>query len=275
MIDSHQHYWQYNKTDFAWIGDDMQLLQRNFLPNDLKPQMNAVGVSATIAVQARQCQDETEWLLALAQENDWIAGVVGWVDLCSDDLEAQLNRFSKNQKLAGVRHVVHDEPDDDFLLHEDFLRGIELLSQFDLTYDLLLFEKHLPVAIKFVEKFPHQRFVLDHISKPLIKDQILSPWDVNLRELAKFPNVDCKASGMVTEADWAAWTPDDLKPYLDVVFDAFGPDRILLGSDWPVCTVAGSYQDVMKIPLQYIQSLSEVDQIKIQSENARRAYRLR
>ncbi|MDP8243852.1 MAG: amidohydrolase family protein [Candidatus Hinthialibacter antarcticus] len=274
MIDSHQHFWQYTPEEYAWIGDNMTPLRRDCLPDDLKPLIDAAGVQGTVAVQARQCLDETQWLLQLAGANEWIVGVVGWVDLRSDALSAQLERFSKNKKLVGVRHVVHDEPDDEFLLREDFLRGIQMLADYDLAYDLLLFEKHLPVAIQFVETFPDHRIVLDHISKPLIKDRVLSPWDANLRELAKYPNVYCKVSGMVTEADWTNWTPDDLKPYLDVVFDAFGPERIMLGSDWPVCTVAGSYQDILNIPLNSIESLSIEDQEKIKSKNARRAYKL-
>lgn len=274
MIDSHQHFWRYTLEEYGWISDEMQSLRRDCTPTDLKPLIDAASVQGTVAVQARQCLDETEWLLQLADENDWIAGVVGWVDLRSEDIAAQLEKYSKHKKLVGVRHVVHDEPDDEFLLRDDFLRGIELLPQYDLAYDLLLFEKHLPVAIKFVEKFPNHRFVLDHISKPLIKDHVVSPWDANLRELAKHSNVYCKVSGMVTEADWTSWTQDDLKPYLDVVFDAFGVDRILLGSDWPVCTVAGSYQEIINIPLKYIESFSPEDQTKIKMDNARRAYQL-
>ncbi|MBI1389776.1 MAG: amidohydrolase family protein [bacterium] len=273
-IDVHQHYWRYNAREYGWIGESMAALRRDFTPGDLKPLLDETGVEATVAVQARQTLEETDWLLTLADENAWIAGVVGWADLRGADLDAQLERLAAHPKLKGVRHVVHDEPDDRFLMRDDFMRGVSRLKTYDLTYDLLLFERHLPVAIEFVRRLPEQTFVLDHISKPRIRESVLSPWAENLHEIARYGNVSCKVSGMVTEADWRNWTPETLRPYLDVVFDAFGAERIMLGSDWPVCTVAGTYHDVMNIGLEYIKALSESEQAAIKILNAKRIYRL-
>ena len=273
-IDAHQHFWYYDPREYGWIGPEMQTLKQNHLPVNLLPLLRASGVDNTIAVQARQILEETRWLLELAAEFPFVKGVVGWVDLCSPYLLAQLARFCSHPKLCGVRHVVHDEPDDRFMLRDDFVRGIGALAEFGLTYDLLLFPKHLPVACELVERFPDQPFVLDHIAKPLIKDGKVSPWDQDLRRLAAFPNVYCKVSGMVTEADWKTWRPPDFRPYLDVVFDAFGPERIMFGSDWPVCTVAGAYADVTGIVADYVQQLSWQEQTAVWGGTAARVYGL-
>jgi len=261
----------------------MKALKKDNLPGDLLPLLEAVGIDGTVAVQARQTLEETRWLLEMADEYPFIKGVVGWVDLRSPQLREQLERFGAHPRLCGVRHIVHDEPDDQFMLRKDFVRGIGMLAEFDLTYDLLLFPKHLPVACELVSMFPELRFVLDHIAKPLIKTGQVRPWDADIRRLAAFPNVFCKVSGMVTEADWNAWRPADFRPYLDIVFEAFGAKRIMLGSDWPVCTLAGTYTDVIKIASDYVQSdavgclpsaLSEAEQADVWGETATRFYGL-
>ena len=262
-LDAHQHFWQYNAREYGWMGAGMERLQRDHLPEDLRPFLTSTSFDGTIAVQARQTMEETRWLLDLAAANPFIKGVVGWVDLCSDGLRQQLDELAENPKLVGVRHVIHDEPDDAFMLRDDFGRGLGLLADYNLVYDLLLFPKHLPAACELVAQFPNQPFVLDHIAKPFIKAGVLSPWAEDLRRLAAYPNVACKVSGMVTEADWQAWQPADFRPYLDVVFAAFGPDRLMFGSDWPVCTVAGSYGQVVGLVADYVAQLSEAEQTAV------------
>jgi L-fuconolactonase len=273
-IDTHQHFWQYNQQDYGWMLPGMEILKKDHLPDDLRPLLQLIGFDGTVAVQARQVLEETEWLLELADHHSIIKGVVGWVDLRSPKLRAQLERFGPHPKLCGVRHVVHDEPDDQFMLREAFVRGIKVLAEFNLTYDLLLFPEHLPVACELVEKFPNQPFVLDHIAKPYIRDGQVSPWDEDVRQLAAFPNVYCKVSGMVTEADWQAWQPADFRLYLDIILEAFGPKRLMLGSDWPVCTVAGTYTEVMQLGLNFIDQLSETEQGDILGNNAVHFYGL-
>jgi L-fuconolactonase len=251
-IDSHQHFWHYNAAEYAWIDDSMSDLKRDFLPTDLKPELERSGFDASIAVQARQTVEETRWLLKLAEASPFIAGVIGWVDLRSPDAGSQLRAFSQNPKLLGVRHIVQSEPDERFLLQPDFLRGISLLEEFDLTYDVLIYPRHLPVATEFVRQFPGQHFVLDHLAKPLIKTRTMHPWSSGIRELAKSPNVFCKLSGLVTEADWKSWKPEHIVPFLDVALECFGPERLMIGSDWPVCTVASSYYQVMHLVIDYL-----------------------
>lgn len=272
-IDSHQHYWHFNVQDYGWMGENMSAIKRNFLPEDLVPELRSIDFDGSIAVQARQSLEETNWLLELADLNPNIKGVVGWVDLQSEQAEEQIATFAKHPKAVGVRHVIHDEEDIDFMLRPAFIRGIKLLEKFGLTYDILIFPKHLKNAIQLVKQCSeNQIFVVDHIAKPLIKDGILSPWKEEIAELAGFPNVYCKVSGMVTEADWDNWKPEDIKPFLDVVFEAFGKDRILIGSDWPVCLVAGKYSEVMKVVLNYISEFDETDKNKIMGDNAVKAY---
>ena len=246
-IDAHQHFWQYNPVEYDWITQEKGVLKRDYVPDDLKPLLDSIGFNGTIAVQARQNLQETEWLLELSEQYDFIKGVVGWVDLRSPEIRDQLEKYYKHPKLKGVRHVVHDEPDDNFMLLPEFQNGIAQLQDFNLTYDLLLFYRHLPVAVKLVKKFPKQAFVVDHISKPVIKDRMIAPWKEDIEELAKYDNVLCKVSGMVTETHWDQWEPEDFKPYMDIVFEAFGPERLMIGSDWPVCTLCGDYQSVMNI----------------------------
>ncbi len=274
-IDAHQHFWIYNDREYGWMGAGLESLRVDRGPRDLWPLLQASGFDGTIAVQARQTIAETAWLLELARQNPFIKGVVGWVDLCNPILADQLEQFASNPKLRGVRHVLHDEPDEGFMLRHDFRRGIELLANFDLAYDLLLFPQHLPLASRLVAQFPQQRFVLDHIAKPLIKDAILSPWKGDIRHLATFPNVYCKISGLVTEADWQNWTGADFRPYLDVVFEAFTPQRIMFGSDWPVSTLAGTYQQIYQLIKDYVLPLSANEQEAVFGETAVRFYGVR
>jgi len=229
IIDAHHHLWNYNPVDYGWMDDSMTVLKQDYLPADLEKQIPGANVAGTVVVQARQKLEETHWLLELADENPFILGVVGWVDLQSDDLNNQLAEFGNHSKLVGVRHVIHDEEDDDFMLRPTFVRGIEKLQEYNLTYDLLLFPKHLEKAVELASMFTEQKFVLDHISKPFIKAGILDPWREDISSLAIQPNVWCKISGMVTEADLNSWKFEDFIPYLDIVVEAFGTDRIMLG----------------------------------------------
>ncbi len=250
-IDAHQHFWMYNQREYCWIDEPMASIRRNFLPAELKPQLEMSGFQGSVLVQVRQTLDEMRWLLELAAHNSFILGVVGWVDLRSPRLRAELESFSGNPKLVGIRHIVQSEPDD-FLLQPDFLRGISILEEFDLAYDILVYTKHLPIAAEFVKRFPRQRFVLDHLAKPPIKNGAADLWARGMRELSSFPNVYAKVSGLVTEADWHSWKPEDIRPYLDVAFECFGPSRLMFGSDWPVCTVAASYARVVNLVEDYL-----------------------
>jgi len=274
-IDSHQHFWYYKEEDYRWIHDEMQVLKRNFLPNDLIKELKKIGFDGSISIQARQSIEETEWLLNLANEYPFILGVVGWVDLRSKELYKQLEKFSQNPKFVGVRHVVQDEPDDEFLLRNDFIQGIEALKDFSLTYDILIYERHLPVAIRFIEKFPDQVFVIDHIAKPDIKNRSFQNWSQNIKIISEFSNVYCKLSGMVTENDWVHWKNEDFYPYIDFLLETFSYERLLIGSDWPVCTLAGPYEKVMNIVIEHIKDLPLEYQKQILGENAIKAYNLK
>jgi len=273
-IDTHQHFWHYDPAQYSWMGPNMEVLKKDHLPEQLQPLIRDSAIDGTVAVQARQTLEESQWLLELAGRFPFIKGVVGWVDLRGRDVKDQLQQLASHSKFRGVRHIVQDEPDDQFMLRADFLRGLGQLAAFDLTYDLLLYPRHLPVAVEVVKRFPTQSFVLDHISKPLIKKHELAPWNAEIRRLAKFQNVYCKISGMVTEADWQHWKPSDFKPYLDVIFESFGTNRVMIGSDWPVCTLAASYSQVMQIVADYIEGLSKDEQEHIWSVNATQFYRL-
>ncbi|GAK39188.1 amidohydrolase family protein [Paenibacillus urinalis] len=275
-IDAHQHFIDYASGDYPWIDDRHEALKRPFMPADLKPLLDSLSFDGSIAVQARPSLHETEWLLSLADEFEFIYGVVGWVDLCSPAVSAQLERFSAHPKLKGIRHLIQDEPDDHFMLRDDFLRGLRLLSKYGLTYDLLIHERHLPNAAALTQMFPEQKFVLDHLAKPRImegKGQ-LDSWRSGIQELAKSPNVYCKLSGMVTEADWAHWRAEDFVPYLDTVFEAFGPERLMIGSDWPVCTVSRDYRAVMGVVTAYIHPLPSEIQARILGGNCARFYNI-
>ena len=272
-IDSHQHFWEYDPVRDAWIDDSMQVIRRDFLPQDLKPILNDNHIDGCIAVQADQSEAETEFLLKLSKDKSFIKGVVGWVDLCADDVENRLQYFLKSDKFCGVRHIVQAEPEG-FLLRKDFQNGIKKLSKFNLTYDVLVKHRQLPEVIAFVEKFPNQPFVLDHLGKPPIALKELNKWKKNIEVLAKFPNVHCKISGMVTEADWQHWKPSDFTAYLDVIFNAFGTDRIMYGSDWPVCLLAAKYDEQLSIVEAYLSKFSEEDKSKIMGDNAAKFYNL-
>jgi len=271
-LDAHQHFWRYSPTEHVWMTDDMAVLKTDYLPDDLRPLLDQIGFDGSIAVQARQNLAETEWLLTLAHANEIIHGVVGWVDLRSAEVDQQLARFASDPLLCGVRHVVHDEPEDDFMLGAAFRRGIARLASYDLTYDLLLFPRHLPYACTLVEEFADQPFVLDHIAKPPIHSGGLSPWREDLTRLAAFPNVHCKLSGMVTEAKWGQWTSEQFEPYLDIVLEAFGPQRLMIGSDWPVCTVSGDYASTMAIVIDYVDRLGATERDAILGDNCARFY---
>ncbi len=274
-IDSHQHYWHFNTADYGWMGDNMSVIKRDFLPTDLLPELKSIGFDGSVAVQARQSLEETNWLLQLADEHPHIKGVVGWVDLQSEQAGAQIAAFTQHPKAVGVRHVIHDEEDIDFMLRPAFIRGVQLLEKYNLAYDILIFPTHLANTIEFVKQFSEQQiFVVDHIAKPLIKDGIVSPWREEIAALAQFPNVYCKVSGMVTEADWNTWKPENIRPYLDIVVEAFGSERILIGSDWPVCLVAGKYGEVMQVVTDYISTFTEKEQALILGGNAAKAYRI-
>lgn len=262
-IDAHQHFWKYNSEEYGWIKDGMDVLKKDYLPPDLSEVQAPIGFEGAVAVQARQEIAESEFLMDLVFRYPNVKGVVGWVDLRSPSVDEDLENYSKHPTFVGVRHVIHDEEDDFFMMRPEFQRGISLLKQFDLTYDLLLFEKHLTTAIQLVKLFPEQKFVLDHISKPRIKEQAFEPWESDLKELAALDNVWCKLSGMVTEADWTNWTPDDIVPYIYLTLEAFGANRCMIGSDWPVCLVAGEYDKVMGVVMDAIEKLSVEEQAAI------------
>lgn len=273
-IDAHQHFWSYDRSCYDWISEDMKALQRDFLPGDLKPLLEAAGMDGCVAVQALQTVEETRWLLELARQNEFIRGVVGWVELCSPDVEAQLAAIAADPKLVGVRHVVQAEPDDRFMDRADFRRGIEVLARFDLAYDILIFPRQLPAAIDLVKAFPRQRFVLDHIAKPPIAEGLLEPWRTQMRALATHENVLCKVSGMVTEARWRGWHAEDFRPYLEAVLEAFGAGRLMVGSDWPVCTLAADYEGTLQIVRNFLGELSTAEQESILGGNCVRFYQL-
>ena len=274
-IDAHQHFWIYSPKEYGWIDDSMRVIRRNFLPEDLSPELQQNGFAGSVAVQARQTLDETRQLLSLADQNPYVVGVVGWVDMRAREARTQLSEFVSNPKFVGVRHIVQSEPDDRFLLRDDFLRGVAALEEFDLAYDILIYTQHLRVAAEFVEKFPRQRFVLDHAAKPPIKSGEIERWAEGIRRLAQFPNVLCKLSGLVTEADWQRWRPEQIVPYLDVAFEAFGPERLMIGSDWPVCLVAASYTSTMNVVESWLKQFPLKTQDAILGENAQRFWKLR
>ena len=270
-LDAHQHFWRYSAAEYPWIPAG-SALQRDWLPEDLGALQEPLGFAGSIAVQARQTLEETRWLLSLADRHPPIRGVVGWVDLRSPEVDAQLREFAAHPKFVSVRHVVQDEPDERFMLGEEFLRGLGRLRAFGLTYDLLIFPKQLPAAREVVARFPEQSFVLDHIAKPAIKRREIEPWATEIRALAKHPNVCCKLSGMVTEADHQLWREKDLWPCLDVVAEAFGPARLMIGSDWPVCLLAASYERAIEAVMTWAQKFSSVEQAGILGDNCARFY---
>ncbi len=275
IIDSHQHFWHYSPDTHDWIGDDMQVLRRDFLPTDLAPILKQNGVSGCVAVQASQSLEETDFLLDLAEKHPFILGVVGWVDLQAHDLGKQLERWQGRSKLKGFRHVIQDETDPHFMDQLDFMEGLKTLAMSGYTYDLLIRSDQLKSSINLVRGLPELHFVLDHIAKPPIAYGEMEPWKSEIRILADFPNVHCKLSGMITEADWVTWNQQDLRPYLEVVMEAFGPKRLMFGSDWPVCLLAGKYEAAKSVVADFISSLSDGEQASIWGENAQQFYGLK
>lgn len=273
-IDSHQHFWKYHPVKDAWITDDMKVIQRDFLPADLLPLLQQNNVDGCVAVQADQSEMETNFLLQPAHENDFVKGIVGWVDLRAANLEERLQHFAQYKKIKGFRHIVQAEPADDFLLSTDFCNGIALLSKYNFTYDILVFPRQLKHVATFVQRFPEQPFVIDHLAKPDFKKADFAEWEKAMRAAAAYPNVWCKVSGMVTEADWKNWTNDNFTYCLDVVVDAFGINRLMFGSDWPVCLVAASYQETCNIIHRYFMQFSIAEQEKLWGKNAVDFYHL-
>lgn len=270
-IDAHHHFWRYDPVQYDWISESMRAIRRDFLPADLHQTITAAGIDGVISVQARQCLEETQCLLDFATAHSFIRGVVGWLPLTAETLSHHLERFAQHPKLCALRHVVQGEPDG-FMLRDDFNRGISELRRHDLAYDILVIERQLPEAIPFVDRHPDQRFILDHIAKPRIKDNLVEPWATNLRELARRENVYCKLSGMVTEADFTNWTEAQLRLYMDIALDAFGPSRLMFGSDWPVCLVACDYSRWVSLVDRFVSTLSPTEQRAIWSDNALAAY---
>ena len=273
-IDAHHHLWKYNQSDYVWMTEGMEVLRRDFLLPELEKVTHEAGIDGTVAVQARQMVEETNWLLELAHRDERIRGVVGWVPLVNEDARRHLERFAGDAKLKGVRHVLHDEPDDLYMLRKDFNRGVSILRDFGLKYDILVFERQLPQTLTFVDRHPNQIFIVDHLAKPRIREGSVSPWREQMQQLAKRMNVYCKVSGMVTEADWKSWTLDGLRRYFDIVSEAFGPKRLMFGSDWPVLTLASSYKTWAETFQGMIAGLSEDEQARMRGGTAVEAYGL-
>ena len=273
-IDSHQHFWKYDPARNSWMTDEMDLLKKDYGPQELALFLDQCGLQGSVAVQASQTEEENKYLLQLAENYSLIKGIVGWVDLQSDSISERLSFYNDKKKIKGFRHVIHDEPDVDFMLRPAFLNGIKALKYFGYTYDLLIFPVHLPNALQLIRKFPDQPFVIDHIAKPRIRAQQISNWKKDLKPLASFPNVYCKISGMVTEASWKKWSQEDFTPYLDTVFELFGTKRILYGSDWPVCTLSATYAETYGIVKSYFEEFSVDEQDDFFGLNAKRLYHL-
>ena len=273
-IDAHHHLWRYTPEEYGWIDESMQALQRDFLPADLKAALATAGIDGTIAVQARQTLDETRWLLDLADGCDAIRGVVGWADIAGEEFPACMEEFDGRAKLKGLRHVIQGEKDEHYILREDFNSGIRTMAGSGLVYEILIYDRHLADTIYFVDDHPDQPFVLDHMAKPLIAAGALEPWASSMMELGLRENVWCKVSGMVTEADWKTWTPEKLKPYLDVAVEAFGPERLMAGSDWPVCLVASGYTQWWNVLRDYFAPFSETERAQVFGGTAVEVYGL-
>lgn len=274
-VDAHQHFIDYVPAEYPWICGHLVQLERDALPEDLAEVSRPCGIEATVAVQARQSINETDWLIELAQRNPLVAGVVGWVDLCDAAVEGVLERYADQPLLKGVRHVVQDEPDEEFILRDDFCRGVSKLARFGLSYDILIFSRHLRQTLTFVRRFPEQPFVIDHLAKPRIRDGEFEEWRRALRPLAGCPNVYCKVSGMVTEAKAGHWSPGDFRPYIETVLDLFGPERSMFGSDWPVCTLEASYEEVYALVEGALGFLNESESAAVLGDTAATFYRLR
>ncbi len=274
-IDAHQHFWELGRFDTSWLETPEHApIHSSFLPSDLKPLLDEAGIGSSIFVQTQHNVEENRWVLGLAEANDWLAGVVGWVDLASEDCEAQLLEFRDHPKFVGVRHITQDEPDDDFIIRPEVLRGLRVLERHRVPFDLLFYVKHLRHAATLARQLPDLPMVLDHLAKPEIKHQNFQPWRDDLREASRFPNIHCKLSGMVTEAAWNGWTVEDLRPYVDTALECFGPQRLMYGSDWPVCLLAGTYGEVHAALRTLLEQLSPSEQEQIFHHTAREFYGL-
>lgn len=272
-IDAHQHFWNYSPQTHEWINEEMQVIRRDFLPNDLAPVLRANGIDGCVAVQADQTDSESDFLLNLAAEHDFIKGVVGWTDLKSPELDQKLEAYKQNPLLKGFRHIVQGEPDG-FMTDPAFIAGVSRLRDFDLSYDILVFSRQLPEVCQLMRQLPEMRLVIDHFAKPDIKGGEFDLWKKHMTELSAYPHLHVKLSGLVTEADWKHWNLRDFQPYIETVLELFGPKRILFGSDWPVCLVAASYEQVLEIVNKYIEKLSMQEQAAIKGLNAIRFYGL-
>ena len=273
-IDSHQHFWKYDPVRYDWIDDNMSVIQKDFLPEDLEPILKANRFDGCITVQSHQSEQENEFQLANADGHDFIKGVVGWVDLQSPKIEERLAYYQQFEKLKGFRHVLQGESQRDFMLRPDFLRGISMLKKYSYTYDILILPDQLKYTTKFASQFPDQRFVIDHIAKPNIEQKELKDWEKDIKVVAAFENVHCKVSGMVTEADWQNWQPADFNNYLEVVANSFGTKRLMYGSDWPVCKVAAGYGQVVNIVKDYFSAFSQTEQQAFFGGNAIEFYNI-
>jgi len=273
-VDAHQHFWIYNQEEYKWIDASMTNLHRDFLPPHLNRELKRNGIDFCVTVQARPTLQETKWLLELAQNNSFIKGIVGWVDLKSGSVEQDLEQFAAYKKFKGVRHVLQDEKDDRYMLSSDFKQGLRQLEKYDLTYDILIYPRHIKYACALVSEFPQQKFIIDHLGKPLIKEGKIETWKKDMQELAKEDNVFCKLSGMVTEANWNSWKQENFVPYMETLLEIFGPNRLLFGSDWPVFTVAAKYEQVLGIVNNFISFLSPAEQAHIMGQNAIDFYNL-
>ena len=274
ITDSHQHFWQVGRFDYPWMTSDLGVLYRDYLPDDLASILSRNGVEKTVLVQASNSIEESRWLLKLADDNSFIAGVVGWVDLMSVDVDAQLSELTTNPKFKGVRHLVESEPQDDWIVQPEVLSGLKRLSSYGLTYDLLVHTRHLRHVPRVVESCPELALVVDHLAKPPIAKNEIDEWSRAFKPLAAYPNIHCKLSGLVTEANWTSWLTDDLRPFVDVAIESFGVDRLMFGSDYPVCLLASSYDRVLESSHELLASLGNAEREKVFSRNAARFYRV-
>lgn len=273
-IDSHQHFWKYDPVKDAWITDEMAVIKQDFMPEDLEPLLAQAGIDGCVAVQADQSEKETLFLLDLLEKHSFVKGVVGWIDFRAANLEERLEYFSQFKALKGFRHIVQAEPETEFLLRDDFCRGISRLARYDYTYDILIYPKHIPAAVEFAKRFPDQPLLVDHIAKPFIKDGLIDDWAREMKAFAELEHVSCKISGLITEADWANWKYDHFKKYIDVTLEIFGIDRVMFGSDWPVCLVGASYLETCEILRRNTPELSADESRKLWGQNCIDFYKL-
>ncbi len=273
-VDTHQHFWKYNPAKHSWIGDEMAVIQKDFMPVDLLPILDAAGVSACIAVQTDENEVENDFLLSLAKENRFIKGVIGWVDFLANNIYDRIAYYNDFKTIKGFRYILQDKKQRDLILSNEFIRGVFAMNNYDLVYELLVYPDQLNYVEQFVKHFPDQIFVLNHLAKPSIKSGEIIQWERAITALARHENVYCKLSGMITEADWKNWSYKDLAPYIDAVFSSFGIDRVMFGSDWPVCNLAGGYGKVMGVAEKWVSDLSSNEQEKFWSLNAIKCYQL-